>query len=342
QIDALVRNLDYRAIAPIRQWQRILGQLDQATPAEFVDWLELSRRGGQVTNIALKRHWVDPTIPFAQLLRQATSGVVVTSATLTDQTATAREDSLQPDGRDREAEWRRSELNLGVRHLSAAPFRVSVPSPFDYPQQTKVLIVTDVHRDRPEEVAAAYFALFKASGGGGLGLFTAIERLKQTYGYLAPRMAEAGISLLAQHVDAMDLNGLIPIFRSEVDSCLLGTDALRDGVDVPGRSLRLIVFDRVPWSRPSILYRERRRQFGEVLGDRDYDYAQARLRLKQAFGRLVRRQDDQGVFVMLDRQTPTALLSAFPPGVEVSRCGLADAVRVTRGFLVESLPHLPL
>lgn len=37
------------------------------------------------------------------------------------------------------------------------------------------------------------------------------------------------------------------MFRDDVHSCLLGTDAIRDGVDVPGEALRLIVFDRVPW-----------------------------------------------------------------------------------------------
>ena len=56
----------------------------------------------------------------------------------------------------------------------------------------------------------------------------------------------------------MDNATLVDVFRAEEDACLLGTDAMRDGVDVPGRSLRLLVFDRVPWPRPSILHRERR------------------------------------------------------------------------------------
>ena len=59
----------------------------------------------------------------------------------------------------------------------------------------------------------------------------------------------------------------------------------------------------------------------------------ARFRLKQAFGRLVRRADDHGVFVMLDSRLPSRLLAAFPPGVPVERFGLAEAVRETRAFL---------
>ena len=118
------------------------------------------------------------------------------------------------------------------------------------------------------------------------------------------------------------------IFRAEKNSCLLGTDAVRDGVDVPGESLRMIVFDRVPWPRPTILHRARRSFFGK----KQYDDMITRFRLKQAYGRLVRRADDRGVFVMLDPMTPSRLLGAFPAGVEVQPVGLAEAVAETRKF----------
>jgi ATP-dependent DNA helicase DinG len=106
---------------------------------------------------------------------------------------------------------------------------------------------------------------------------------------------------------------------------------VRDGVDVPGRALRLIVFDRVPWARPDIRHRARR----EAFGGRTYDDMLARLKLKQAFGRLIRRGDDHGVFVLLDPMMPSRLLSAFPEGVEARRFGLAEAVADTRAFLSE-------
>ncbi|WP_048861922.1 helicase C-terminal domain-containing protein, partial [Acidisphaera rubrifaciens] len=86
------------------------------------------------------------------------------------------------------------------------------------------------------------------------------------------------------------------------------------------------------WARPDILHRERRVHLSG--GDpKGYDDRIARLRLRQAFGRLIRRAGDRGVFVLLDRQTPTRLLGAFPPGVAVQRMGLADAVAATRDFL---------
>jgi ATP-dependent DNA helicase DinG len=178
-------------------------------------------------------------------------------------------------------------------------------------------------------VAAAYRVLFLAAQGGALGLFTAIARLKAVYQRIAAPLETAGLSLLAQHVDGMDTSTLIDIFRAEEDACLLGTDAIRDGVDVPGRSLRLIVFDRVPWPRPDILHKARRAAFG---GAR-YDDMLTRLRLKQAFGRLVRRADDSGVFVLLDPMMPSRLAGAFPDGVTMERVGLKEAVERTAAFL---------
>ena len=70
-----------------------------------------------------------------------------------------------------------------------------------------------------------------------------------------------------------------------------------------------------------------------AFGGADYDDALTRLRLKQAYGRLIRRADDRGVFVLLDRQMPSRLAGAFPDGVEVRRLGLAEAVAATRAFL---------
>ena len=57
------------------------------------------------------------------------------------------------------------------------------------------------------------------------------------------------------------------------------------------------------------------------------------VKLKQAFGRLIRRADDRGVFVLLDRQMPSRLLGAFPAEIAAERIGLADAIEKTRSFL---------
>jgi ATP-dependent DNA helicase DinG len=171
--------------------------------------------------------------------------------------------------------------------------------------------------------------LFAASGGGGLGLFTAIRRLRAVYDQIAAPLAGKGLALYAQHVDPLEVGALVDIFRAEEDACLLGTDAVRDGVDVPGRSLRLLVFDRIPWPRPDILHKARRERFG----GKGYDDSIARARISQAFGRLIRRADDKGVFVMLDAAAPTRLFSSLPEGVTLKRVGLVEAIEETSTFL---------
>jgi ATP-dependent DNA helicase DinG len=319
RLDATVRILDRRAELHLGAWSALLRELAAPPRPDTVEWMSLDRFEGSETDVAVNRHWVDPGRAFAEAVARPAHGLVVTSATLTDGEA------------DPEIAWSAAEAATGLRHLEERPTGAHIASPFDYPAQTRIFIVTDIPRDDVGQVAAAFAALMSAAKGGALGLFTAISRLRAVHERIAPVLEAKGLQLLAQHVDAMSTATLVDIFRAEEDSCLLGTDAVRDGVDVPGRSLRLIVFDRVPWPRPDILHRARKAEFGGA----QYDDRIARLRLRQAYGRLIRRADDRGVFVILDRQLPSRLLAAFPPGVPVARMPLTEAVDGTAAFLAD-------
>jgi ATP-dependent DNA helicase DinG len=323
RIEAMARSLDRRVKSQVAVWRGMLADLERAMPDGVMDWLSITREFGREVDVGLHRHWIDPTQPFAEAVMKPAHGVLVTSATLTDGTG------------DIVRDWEAAEARTGAAHILQAPIRASVPSPFDYKTQTLSLIVTDIRRDDLDQMASAYRELFLASAGGGLGLFTAISRLKAVHERIAGHLDGAGIPLLAQHQDGMDVGTLIDIFRAEEDTCLLGTDAVRDGVDVPGRSLRLIVFDRVPWPRPDILHKARKARFG----GKNYDDMLTRLKLRQAFGRLIRRAEDRGVFVLLDAMMPTRLFGAFPEGAEPRRVGLAEAVELTRAFF-ENDKHL--
>uniref|UniRef100_UPI00286D2130 helicase C-terminal domain-containing protein n=1 Tax=Sphingomonas sp. TaxID=28214 RepID=UPI00286D2130 len=205
--------------------------------------------------------------------------------------------------------------------------RFAADSPFDYASAAEVLIVTDLPRGDVPALAGAYARLIAAAGGGTLGLFSAIQRLKAVHARIADRLARDGLPLLAQHVDPIDAGTLVDIFRDDPRASLLGTDALRDGVDVPGESLRLVVMERVPWPRPTVLHAARRLAGGGSA----YDDRIVRARLAQGFGRLIRRQGDKGLFVILSSAMPSRLLTAFPPEVMVSRVPLDLAIaRVAR------------
>ncbi|MSO80306.1 MAG: ATP-dependent DNA helicase [Alphaproteobacteria bacterium] len=316
RLDSVARAIERRTTDTLAGWRAMLANLAGGTPPGLVDWFAIERNDGREADVGMYRHHLDPTMPLAAVLMRHAHGWVVTSATLTDATG------------DTEADWHAAEARTGALHLARPALRARVPSPFDYKEATRILVVRDVRRGAADQVAAAFRELFLASGGGALGLFTAIERLRAVHARIVGPLADAGVPLYAQHVDAMNVSTLLDIFRAEEDSCLLGTDTVRDGVDVPGRSLRLIVFDRVPWPRPTILHKARRAEFG----GRAVDDAMARLRLAQAYGRLVRRAGDRGIFVLLDAALPTRLATAFPAGVEIERVGLAEAVGLVRWF----------
>ena len=317
RLDAIITSMGLRTMT-ITAWIAMLDALATTKqPDQFIDWMEIERIDGRAYDVGLYRHWVDPMIPFASSLQPHAHGVAVTSATLRDGTESDEEN------------WRVARDLSGFTHMNAHVQEESFESPFDYPARTKIFVINDVRKDDLDQVASAYRSLFESSRGGALGLFTAISRLKAVQNKIAGPLEDKGLHLYAQHVDMMDNGTLVDIFRDDVNACLLGTDAVRDGVDVPGDSLRLIVFDRVPWPRPTILHKARRDHFG----GRRYDERIARLKLKQAFGRLIRRAGDRGVFVMLDSMLPSRLHGAFPPGVEVVKCGLAEASAQIQKFL---------
>ena len=242
-------------------------------------------------------------------------GVLVTSATL----------------RGGEEDWANAEARTGAAHVDAPALRFATPSPFDYAAQSEVLIVTDIRKGDPAALAGAYARLIETAGGGTLGLFTAISRLKAVQARIADRLARAGLPLYAQHVDPIDTGTLVDIFRDDPRASLLGTDALRDGVDVPGESLRLVVLEGVPWPRPTVLHAARKL----ANGGSAYDDRVVRARLAQAFGRLIRRQGDRGLFVILSSALPSRLLSVFPPEVAVSRVTLDVALERVRAKLFD-------
>ncbi|HSX56809.1 MAG TPA: ATP-dependent DNA helicase [Sphingomonas sp.] len=305
RVEGAIASLGWRA-ETVAAWLALIARIGGPATDDFVDWLSVERIDGREIDIGLHRRWLDPSKPFAETVLKPAHGALVTSAT------------LRAGG-----DWEVAEARSGAQHLLHPAVRFEAPSPFDYANRSEVLIVTDVKRGDTAALAGAYARLIVAAQGGTLGLFTAIRRLRAVHARVADRLAREGLPLYAQHVDPIDTGTLVDIFRDDPRASLIGTDALRDGVDVPGHSLRLVVMEGVPWPKPSVLHAARR-----LAGDGSaYDDRIVRARLAQAFGRLIRRADDAGAFVLLSAAMPSRLLGAFPPGTPVSRITLDEAVR---------------
>lgn len=318
RIDAIVSSLEKRGAMSLNAWIAMLETLEtNEDQPGFIDWFEVERIDGKGIDVGFYRHHIDPMKPFAASIKPHLHGMSITSATLQDRTD------------DSELNWQTAHERTGAHYLSDEIRQSAYTSPFSYAEKTKIFILDDINKNDPRQLANAYQALFEASNGGALGLFTAIQRLKQVYEHMHIPLEKKGIPLYGQHIENIDTGTLIDMFREDENACLLGTDAVRDGVDVPGNSLRLLVFDRVPWPRPNILHKARRETFGK----KRYDEMLTRLKLKQAYGRLIRRNTDKGVFVMCDAMFPSRLHSAFPEDVEIIKTDLKTTIEEIQQFL---------
>ena len=304
RVEGAIGGLAWR-VQTLQAWIALTARIGGPADPDFVDWLAVERVEGREYDAGLHRHWLDPTRPLADAVLKPAHGVLVTSATLR-----GGEDWAQRRGAHRR------------RHLGRAAQRFETPSPFDYAANSEVLVVTDVKKRRSRR---ARRRLCAADRGGGRRHARPVHR---------DPAAEGGTCSNRRPARPRRPAALRPACRSDRHRHarghlprrsarrLLGTDALRDGVDVPGHSLRLVVMEGVPWPRPTVLHAARRASGGGSAYD---DRRRAR-----AIGAGVRpadpRADDRGLFVLLSAATPSRLLTAFPPGVRVSRVHLADAI----------------
>lgn len=176
-------------------------------------------------------------------------------------------------------------------------------SSFDYPASALIYILEDIPLpDRPgyrEGVEAAITALAGATGGRTLGLFTSYAALNATLEAIRPRLEAQGIQVLGQGMDGPPQQ-LLETFRNSPRAVLLGTSSFWEGIDIPD-VLSLLIIPRLPFPVPTDPIFEARCEQMED-GFNSYALPQAILRLKQGFGRLIRRRGQRGAVVFLDRR----------------------------------------
>lgn len=208
-------------------------------------------------------------------------------------------------------------MNLAERiGLEGAEF-VDVGSPFDY--ESNSLLYCAMHLPQPNDPAFRTAMhndleqLIAAAGGKTLALFTSWSAMDAAAEAMRERLP---FRILTQR--DLPKPALIHEFATDEDSCLFATAGLFQGVDVPGRTLSLVVIDRIPFPRPDDPLLGARR---ELIGQRAFmeiDLPRAATMLAQASGRLIRTDQDRGVVAVMDRRLGTAkyrwdIISALPP-----------------------------
>lgn len=211
--------------------------------------------------------------------------------------------------------------DVGFLYPSQGPWSgIDVGSPFDHAHQG--ILYVAAHLPRPgrdgygNEALDEIVDLVRASAGGALCLFTSRKAAETAGEYVRERI---DTPVLVQGED--QLSTLVRQFTDADATSLFGTMSLWQGVDVPGRTCRLVIIDRIPFPRPNeplTQARTLRAESGGGNGFMEISATHAALRLAQGAGRLLRRTDDRGMVAILDPRLKTAryakfLLASLPP-----------------------------
>ena len=190
---------------------------------------------------------------------------------------------------------------------------LDVGSPFDHPRSGILYVARHLPPPGRDGLAQSYLdelrELIAAAGGRTLGLFSSMRAARQATEELRGRIDQP---LLCQGDD--QTGQLISQFAADEATCLFGTLSLWQGVDVPGRSLQLVVIDRIPFPRPDDPLASARQRAVAARGGNGFmevAAAQAALLLAQGAGRLLRTMSDRGVVAILDPRLATARYGSF-------------------------------
>ncbi|MBL8263581.1 MAG: ATP-dependent DNA helicase [Xanthomonadaceae bacterium] len=259
-----------------------------------VRWYELSPRG-----FRFQRTPLDVSGPLRTHREQSRAAWVFTSATLA--------------------------VAGGFDHLSErlgldAPRTLIAPSPFDWPHQALCYLPQRMpepnSRDYTAAVIDAVRPVLEASNGRAFVLFASHRALREAADLLR---ADSPWPLFVQGDAPRSV--LLQRFRDSGNGVLLGAASFREGVDVAGDALSVVVIDKLPFAAPDDPVFEARldairRDGGNPF--RDEQLPQAVIALKQGVGRLIRTETDRGVLVLCDprlvgKSYGRTFLDSLPP-----------------------------
>jgi ATP-dependent DNA helicase DinG len=221
-----------------------------------------------------------------------------------------------------------------------------INSPFDFQEQTLLIIPTDlpdVNEPRGAFEGATAEVIREAcavSGGGTFVLFTSHRALRR----VAELLREDRTVRWPLFVQGEDTRvRLLEHFIESGSGILLGTASFWEGVDVPGRALRGLIIQRLPFKVPTEPITAARMEAIERRGGSSFGefvLPLAAVKLKQGFGRLVRSREDRGAILILDdrivRKSYGSYLRESLPPAPMKKGPWADLVRFLREFYADT------
>ncbi len=219
---------------------------------------------------------------------------------------------------------------------------VAVPSPFDYPNQMRVVAM----RGGQDLVAETSFVLdrvARALGGRTLGLFTSLRRMNEVADELDARLRPEGIDVITPRRGGDDPSALVTRFANGA-GVLLGARRFWQGIDIPGDALQAVVIEKLPFEVPTELRKRREARLRErgIDAFARYGLGKMLLNLKQMAGRLIRTEEDRGVVILVegrpDRGYFHRLSDALPAGCEVTIARSSELLDILQSVGITPIP----
>jgi ATP-dependent DNA helicase DinG len=186
---------------------------------------------------------------------------------------------------------------LGIEHAA----ELIEPSPFDWDRQALCYLPPQMPEPAAREYGSAVLDAVRpvlvASAGRAFLLFASHRALREA----AEALRDGPWPLFVQGSEPRHV--LLQKFRESGNGVLLGTASFREGVDVAGDALSVVVIDKLPFAAPDEPVFEARLDAIRRAGGnpfRDEQLPQAVIALKQGAGRLIRTESDRGVLVLCD------------------------------------------
>jgi len=213
------------------------------------------------------------------------------------------------------------------------PMRLRLPAAFDYSKQASIVIIEDV----PEQSSSNYVPVLaeqvkkyvKATNGGAFVLFTSFKVMNEVYNLVKINLELAGLTLFCQG-QKLNRNQMIEQFKGTYKGALFGVSSFWTGIDIPGKALRNLIITKLPFPAPDDPLMEAQSQIYEKFGRNFFQERAVPMTatmLKQGFGRLIRKNTDKGIVVILDSRIVTKkygsmLLQALPSNCPIRRARL--------------------
>ncbi|MGM8213950.1 helicase C-terminal domain-containing protein [Bacillaceae bacterium W0354] len=192
---------------------------------------------------------------------------------------------------------------------------VILPSTYDYKKQAQIFIPEDFPdvtklnvQSYAEHVASFIYDTYTKLSKKIFVLLTSYEMLKYVHEALKEKDKHSEMILLTQGVTSGSREKLKKMFVNYEHAVLLGTNSFWEGFDLNDRQLKTVIMTRLPFDSPNDpLFRAKARLMKERKESVFYNLSlpQAILRFRQAFGRLIRNENDRGMLVVLDKRIMT-------------------------------------